>query len=107
MLGVFEGKLLGHIVSKEGVRIDPDRVQGIRDIQLSKTKQAIQSFFGRINFLRRFILNFAEVAKPISNMLKKDHSLKWSDEAKRAFKDIKDALCQASVLASPNYDKDF
>jgi hypothetical protein len=40
-------------------------------------------------------------------MLKKDHDLKWSEEAKKAFTDIKQTLCQALVLVSPNYGKDF
>jgi hypothetical protein len=107
ILGVFEGKLLGHIVSKDGVRIDPERVNGIQEVPLPKNKKGIQSFFGQINFVRRFIPNFAEIVRPISNMLKKGHDLKWSDEAKRAFMDIKQALCQAPVLASPNYGKYF
>jgi hypothetical protein len=89
ILGVFEGKLLGHIVSKEGVRIDPERVKRIMEIPLPTSKKAIQSFFGRINFVRQFIPNFAEIVKPISDMLKKGHDLKWSDEAKNNFNDIK------------------
>jgi hypothetical protein len=103
ILGVFEGKLLGHIVSKEGVRIDPERVKGIMEIPLPSSRKGIQSFFDRINFVRRFVPNFAEIAKPISDMLKKDHDLKWSDEAKKAFDDIKQALCHSLVLVSPNY----
>jgi hypothetical protein len=71
ILGVFEGKLLGHIVSKDGVRIDPERVKGIMEIPLPASKKSIQSFFGRINFVRQFIPNFAEIVKPISDMLKK------------------------------------
>ena len=55
---VIEGKLLGHIVSKEGVRIDPERVAGIDNIKVPKTVKAIQTFFGQINFVRRFVSNF-------------------------------------------------
>jgi hypothetical protein len=88
MLGVFEGKLLGHNVSKEGVRIDPERVKGIMEIPLPFSRKDIQSFFGRIIFVRRFVPNIADIAKPIYDMLKKDHDLKWSDEAKKAFDDI-------------------
>jgi hypothetical protein len=57
--------------------------------------------------VRRFVPNFAEITKPISDMLNKDHDLKWSDEAKKAFDDIKQALCHSHVLISPNYAKDF
>jgi hypothetical protein len=100
ILVVFEGKLLGHVLSKEGVRIDPERIKGIMEIPRPSTRKGIQSFFGRINFVRHFMLNFAEIANPIYDMLKKGHGLKWSDGAKKAFDDIKQALCHSLVLIS-------
>jgi hypothetical protein len=57
--------------------------------------------------MRRFIPNFVEIVKPISYMLKKGHDLKWSDEAKKDFENIKHALCHSLILVSPNYQKDF
>lgn len=72
VFGVSEGKLLGHIISKDGVKIDPKRVEAIERIHLPPTKKALQSFFENINFVRRFIPNFAEVVKPINKLLKKD-----------------------------------
>jgi hypothetical protein len=54
-----EGKLLGHIVSANGVRIDPKRVEAIKSLSLPRSKKDIQSFLGTINFIRRFIANFA------------------------------------------------
>jgi hypothetical protein len=66
-----EGKLLVHIVSKDGVRIDPKRVEAIQTKSLSRNKKEIHSFLGRINFLRRFMPNFAEIVKLITDMLKK------------------------------------
>jgi hypothetical protein len=67
-----EGKFLGHIVSLEGIKIDPKRVKAIQQIDISRNKKSIQSFIGKINFLRRFIPNFAKIIKYITNMLKKD-----------------------------------
>jgi hypothetical protein len=58
-----EGKLLGHIVSPEGIKIDPERVKAIQLIDILRNKMSIQSFIGKINFLRRFIPNFAEIVK--------------------------------------------
>ena len=66
-----EGKLLGHIVSAEGVKIDPTRVQAIQTLSIPRSKRGIQSFLGKINFVRRFIPNFAELVKNINSMLKK------------------------------------
>ena len=53
-----EGKLLGHVISKEGIRIDPSRVVAIQKIDILRNKKEIQSFLGKVNFLRRFITNF-------------------------------------------------
>jgi hypothetical protein len=80
-----EGKLLGHIVSKEGVKIDSERVEAIKQISFPRNKKEVQSFLGKINFLRRFIPNFVEMVKHITDMLKKDHEVKWTIEAKESF----------------------
>jgi hypothetical protein len=53
-LGVDEGKLLGHIIAKDGVKMDPERVEAIQKVPLPQTKKALQSFLGQINFVRRF-----------------------------------------------------
>ena len=65
VLGIDEGKLLGHIISKDGVKIDPERIEAIRKIPLPKNVQALQTFNGHINFIRRFIPNLAELMKPM------------------------------------------
>jgi len=62
---------LGHIVLREGVKIDLDRVQAVKKIPLPRSKKDIQKFLGKINFLRRFVSNYAEILKEITNMLKK------------------------------------
>jgi hypothetical protein len=71
ILGVDEGKLLGHIIIKDGVKMDPERVQAIQQVPLPKTKKSLQSFLGQINFVRRFMPNLAETLKPLQKLLKK------------------------------------
>jgi hypothetical protein len=102
-----EGKLLGHIVSVKGVRIDPYRVEAIRTLSLPRSKKEVQAFLGKINFLRRFISNFAELVKHITAMLKKGNEVKWTAEPRESFVQIKRALTEAPVLISPDYSKDF
>jgi hypothetical protein len=104
---MHEGKLLCHIVSEGGIKIDTERVEAIQKIDIPRNKKAIQSFIGRINFLRRFIPNFSEIIKLITNMLKKDAEIKWTLEAKYSFEKIKQALIEAPVLISPDYSKEF
>ena len=102
-----EGKLLGHIVSAEGVKIDPKRVEAIKKLSLPRSKKDIQSFLGTINFIRRFITNFAEFTKHITCMLKKNSEVKWTNQAKNSFQSIKEAIMTAPVLISPDFDKEF
>jgi hypothetical protein len=76
-----EGKLLGHIVSAEGVKIDPSRVEEIQALSIPRSKKEVQSFLGKINFLRRFVPNFAEGVKLITTMLKKGNEVKWTSQS--------------------------
>ena len=87
-----EEKLLGHIISKDGIIIDPSRVEAIEKIDLPRSKKEVQSFIDKVNFLRRFILNCVEIMKTITNMLKKHNEIIWTKESRQSFADIKKAL---------------
>ena len=102
-----EGKLLGHIICKDGIKIDPIRVDAIRQIALPRNKKEVQSFIGKVNFLRRFIINCAEKMRTLTEMLRKGSEIRWSPEARKSFEDIKNALTKAPVLISPNFGKQF
>eukprot|EP00253_Pinus_taeda_P020958 PITA_20958 len=107
LFGLEEGKLLGHIISKDGVRIDPDRIQAILQVPHPRNIKELQAFLGKINFLRRFIPNLAEMIRLLNNMLKKDAKVKWTVEAKQAFEEIKIALTKTPALTSPRFNRDF
>lgn len=107
VFGVTEGKLLGHIISKDGIKIDLERVEEIQNIPLPHNVKPLQSFLGKINFLRRFIPNYAEIAKPIQTLLKKNAKFVWGDQGRKGFQEIKDSIARAPVLVSPNYSKVF
>ena len=102
-----EGKLLDHIVSKDGFKFYPQCVEAIQVISLPRNKKKIQSLLGKIKFLRRFIPNFVEVVKDLIDMLKPDREVKWSPKAKYSFDQIKKSLGEAPMLASPDYSKEF
>jgi hypothetical protein len=67
---VSKGILLGYIVSKEGISLDPERTKSILQIAPLHSKRSMQSFFGRINFVRRFVPDSAKILKPLQNMIK-------------------------------------
>jgi hypothetical protein len=62
---------------------------------------------GKINLLRRFISNFVELVKYITDILRKGNEVKWTIEARESFDQIKKALIEAPVLISPDYSKEF
>jgi len=107
LLGLEEGKLLGHIISKDGIIMDPARIEAILQIPHPRNVKELQAFLGKINFLRRCISNLAELSRLLNNMLKKDSKVKWTVEAKQAFEEIKMALTRTPVLTSPKFDRDF
>ena len=87
--GIDEGKLLGHIISKDGVKVFPERIDAIKKIILPINVKALQSFNGHINFIRRFIPNLAEYMKPLQKLLKNDAKFEWTNEGREAFRCIK------------------
>eukprot|EP00253_Pinus_taeda_P011856 PITA_11856 len=103
LFAMEEGKLLRHIISKDGNHIDPARVQAIQQIDLPQNKKEIQSFNGKMNFLRCFDPNLAEHLREMKNMLKKDSQVKWTEEAIKSFNLVKLAFSSAPVLVSPDY----
>jgi hypothetical protein len=62
---------------------------------------------GVINFVRRFVPDFAVMVKPIHNLLKQDHSFSWTDDVENDFEGIKKAISSAPVLAKPDFEKEF
>jgi hypothetical protein len=81
--------LLGHIISEDRIKIDPSRIEAIQKLEHPRNLKELQSFIGRINFLRRFIPNLVELLRKITNMLKKDVKIKWDVESRQSFKQVK------------------
>lgn len=102
-----EGKLLGHIISKDGIRIDPSRVEAIQKIDFPRNKKEIQAFNGKMNFLRKFIPNLVEHLCELTNMLKKKSTVKLTKDAMKHFNLVKLSLTTTPVLINPNYTRDF
>jgi hypothetical protein len=104
---VTQGKLLGHIVCKEGIYIDPGRVKYINEIKPSSSKKGVQSFFGKINFVRIFVPDYASIVKPINLLFKKDQRFEWTTDTQKYFNNIKKTITTDPVLRSPYFQRDF
>ena len=87
--------------------IDPERIEAISRIHFPATKKSMQSFMGKINFVRRFVPSFSEIVRPLQNMIKKDSNFSWGDKEKELFIIIREAIAEAPALVSPDFRKDF
>ena len=104
---VRERVVLGHIVSGKGLEVDKAKIEVIKNLPLQGTIRDLRSFLGQVGFYRRFIQDCAKVSKPLTTLLYKDKDFIINEEGKRAFIMLKQALIEAPILQSPNWDLPF
>ena len=104
---VREGVVLGHIVSGKGLEVDKVKIEVIQNLPLPSTIKDLRSFLGHVGFYLRFIQDFAKVSKPLTTLLCKDKDFIIDEEGKCAFTMLKQALIEAPILQSPNWDLPF
>lgn len=109
-----EVKYLGHIISGDGIAVDQGKVQRISMWPVPRNVKEVQSFLGLASYYRRFIKNFSKMAGPLheitgktSKQAGKQKPFQWREEQEKAFKELKEALTTAPVLAYPKFDKNF
>ncbi|XP_049394689.1 uncharacterized protein LOC125858980 [Solanum stenotomum] len=103
--GVPAGKLLGFIVSRKGIELDPSKIKAIQELPPPKTRKDVMSFLGRLNYISRFIAQSTVICEPIFKLLKKDAATKWTEECQRAFDRIKEYLSNPPVSVPPEPGK--
>ncbi len=102
-----EVEFLGHVVGAEGVQTDPKKTEKVATWPVTTSKREVQQFLGLANYYRRFVKNFAMVAKPLHHLTEKTAKFEWTEQAKRAFEELRFRLVTAPVLAFPDYTKPF
>ena len=110
-----EVAFLGHIISTEGIKPQQNKIQAIKDIKLPDTVLALQSFLGFINYYKKFIRNFSNIAAPLYKLLKGTQVKKknntplgeWTTEQITAFETLKASLSDEVTLKYPDYSKPF
>ena len=106
-IATHELHMLGHIISRNGIKTDPAKISAVSKYPNPTSKTEVRAFMGLAGYYRHFIANCSIIAEPINATLKKDLPFKWTDEARAAFKLIKAKLCSAPVLARPSFKRTF
>ena len=100
-------KYLGHIVSSDGIKPDPEKVAAIQGIKPPKNVHEVRSFLGLVGYYRRFILQFAHLAGPLEVLKHKDQSWVWGLAQQQAFEVLRSKLTESPVLTYPDWSKEF
>jgi hypothetical protein len=98
---------LGHVISPEGITVDPSKVSDVLDWEPPTSVTQVRSFLGLVGYYRRFIPNFSKISKPITELLKKGNKYVWSKDCDEAFNTLKKFLTTSPVLAHPDIAKPF
>ena len=96
-----EVQFLGHVVSEQGIVVDPSKVSAVREWGQPTTPTEVHSFLGLAGYYRRFIRGFSKIAGPLTNLTRKGVPYVWDDACQLAFDELKDKLTSAPVLALP------
>ena len=94
-------KFLGHVVSKEGVQCDPEKVECVQNWKVPECVTEVRSFLGLASYYRRFIPQYAQIADPLTRLTEKGRKFTWNDQCQQAFEALKQKLVTAPVLAYP------
>ena len=93
---------LGHILTAEGVAVDPEKVEAVSNWQQPTNVTEIRSFLGLAGYYRRLIVGFSKIARPMTELLKKDKKFTWTESCERSFQELKNRLTTAPVLTRVN-----
>nr|GEW72745.1 putative reverse transcriptase domain-containing protein [Tanacetum cinerariifolium] len=102
-----EVQFLGHVVNREGIHVDPSKVESVKNWKTPESPTEICSFLGLAGYYRRFIENFSKIAKPLSQLTQKNKAYVCGDKQEEAFCILKEKLCNAPVLALLDGPNDF
>jgi hypothetical protein len=105
----FQKKIhyLGHIISGEGIFVDPYKVKAIMEWPMPKNAHKVRSFMGLVDYYYRFVEGFSKIAKPITTLQRKGVRYEWTKECDSAFIKLKRLLTSASILRVSDMEKDF
>ena len=98
---------LGHIVSAEGIRVDPVKIEAIVNWKPPRNVTEVRSFLGLAGYYRRFVQGFSVIASSLTRLLWKGVKFEWDDKCQSSFERLKEILIEALVLIQPTSGRDY
>jgi len=89
------------------IKIEEDKVAGVLNWPVPKMVRDIRKFLGLANYYRRFVKDFAKLARPLNNLTRKDERWKWEEQQQKAFEQLKMVFTSRPLLVAPDLDKEF
>ncbi|KAJ9546328.1 hypothetical protein OSB04_018871 [Centaurea solstitialis] len=102
-----EVQFLGHIINREGIKVDPAKIEAVMNWEIPKAPTEIRSFLGLAGYYRRFIQDFSKIAVPLTRLTKKSEPYVWGSKQQMAFDTLRQKLCEAPVLTLPEGVEDM
>ncbi|KAA3484115.1 DNA/RNA polymerases superfamily protein [Gossypium australe] len=102
-----EVTFLGHVVSAEGIRVDPRKIEAVLDWKPPRSVAEIRSFLGLAGYYRRFVEGFSLIAAPMTRLLRKEVPFVWTEKQQESFDKLKKILTEAPVLIQPEAGKEY
>jgi hypothetical protein len=97
---------LGHIILKDGIAVDPEKIEAIREWLAPNNMTEVRSFMGLAGYYIRFIIGFSRITHPITSLKRKENEFQWIEKCERSFQQLKKMLTNAPIprIAEPNED---
>ncbi|GFW83315.1 retrovirus-related Pol polyprotein from transposon opus [Trichonephila clavipes] len=102
-----EVNYLGHIISAEGVRTDPEKVSAVKNWKRPENLRELRSFLGLCTYYRKFVKGFSNIARPLHKLTESKQKFQWTKECEDSFLQLKEALTSSPILIYPQPDKPF
>ena len=98
---------LGHVVGRDGIKPNQNKVDVVKTYPVPRNCNEVRSFVALISYYRRFIKDFASIASPLNNLLKKGVNFQWADICQVAFERLRNSLLKSPILSYPNFKERF
>ncbi|XP_074297953.1 putative mitochondrial protein AtMg00860 [Silene latifolia] len=98
---------LGHVITKEGVLVDPSKIEAMSNWVAPKNVADIRSLLGLAVYYRRFVKDFLKIAKPLSSLMRKENRFRWDESCETTFQTLMERWTTAPILALPKGSENF